>query len=160
MPVSRSAAGTWCGPSHAGHGVWPSSASGVRSSSARAPSAATAGAGPTAPGVRRHASGSGSGARCSERIRGGCVQCTAVRRLELVHVGNGVVVGHARPPLVREGAPLRRVGGRERQGPHDARVEAAEAPPGGGGGRPGGGGGPTSGEERRPRVRVARGTRV
>src|SRR3989440_9139855 len=158
MPMSRSAAGTWCGARKAGHGVVPSSASGVRSSSARAANAATAGAGPIAPGVRRHASGSGSGARCSERIRGGCVQCTAVRRLELVHVGNGVVVGHARPPLVREGAPLRRVGGRERQCPHDARVEAAEAAAGGNGGEPGEGGEPTRVEERRQRGCVGRGT--
>src|SRR5437016_14141190 len=127
MPMSRSAAGTWCGASHAGHGVLPSSASGGGSSRARAPSAATAGAGPTAPGVRRNASGSGSGARCSERIRGGCVQCTAVRALELVHVGNGVVVGHLRPSLVREGAPLRRVGGVVWECLHDARVEAEEA---------------------------------
>src|SRR5213592_1353708 len=35
MPMSRSAAGIWGGASHAGHGVLPSSASGVRSSSAR-----------------------------------------------------------------------------------------------------------------------------
>src|SRR5256886_10682795 len=131
MLGSRGGAGPWWGASHAGHGVLPSSASGLRSSSARAPSAATAGAGPTAPGVRRHASGSGSGARCSERIRGGCVQCTAVRRLELVHVGNGVVVGHARPPRVPRGAPFGRVGGRGGQGPPTPPVEPRQAPHGG-----------------------------
>src|SRR6267378_5822951 len=149
MLTSRSAAGTWCGASHAGHGALPSSASGARSSSARAPSDATAGAGPTAPGASRQASGSGRGARCSERIRGGCVQGTAVRGLELVHVGNRVVVGRVRSPLVYQGVPLRGIGGRERQSPHDACVEAPEAAAGGIGGEPRERGEPARVEQRR-----------
>src|SRR5947207_9655146 len=157
MPTSRAAAGTWCWASHAGHGASPSSASGARSSNARAPSAATAGAGPTAPGVSKQASGSGSGARCSGRIRGGCVQRTAVRGLELVHVGNRVVVGGIRAALLRERAPRRRVRGRQRELPHDARVEAPEAATGGSGGEPREGGEPARVEERRQRVRVVRG---
>src|SRR2546429_221172 len=158
MPTSRAAGGPWWGASHAGHGASPSSASGARSSNARAPSAATAGAGPTAPGVSKQASGSGSGARCSERIRGGCVQRTAVRGLELVHVGNRVVVGGIRAALLRERAPRRRVRGRQRELPHDARVEAPEAATGGIGGEPRERGEPARVEERRQRVRVVCGT--
>src|SRR5204862_7802308 len=156
MPTSRSAAGTWWGASHAGHGASLWSASGGRSSNARAPRAATAAAGSTAPGVRRQASGSGSGARCSERIRGGCVQCTAVRGVELVDVGNGVVVGDVRTALVSEGAPGRRPRGRQRQFPHDARVEPPKATSGGIGTEPRERREPARVQQRGQRVRVVR----
>src|SRR5437879_2439785 len=116
MASSRSAAGTWCGASHDGQACGVSS-SGARSSNARALAAATSAGGASAPGRTRQARGSGSGTRCSERIRGACghggrggkggqgSQRTSVRGVEVVEVGDGSVVGDAARASGGERAP-------------------------------------------------------
>src|SRR5438093_9020177 len=45
----------------------------------------------------RQASGSGRGASCSERIRDECGQGTAILDIELIQLGDGVVVRRAAP---------------------------------------------------------------
>src|SRR5512145_2693312 len=85
MALSRSAAGTWCGASHAGHAI---AETGLPSSSARAALETTSRAGACAPGASVTASGSGTGTSCSDRIRG---QRAAVRTVELQGFGDEVV---------------------------------------------------------------------
>src|SRR5207249_11642578 len=123
-------AGTWGGASPA---ACPGgAATGSKSGSAPAASAATTPGGLSAapsPGVRRQASGSESGARCSDRIRGEDGQRTAISSVEVVGVGEGGVVRRASASADRERGPRGRIR-RHGQLAHDPRVEAVKAPAG------------------------------
>src|SRR5438093_13761531 len=85
----------------------------------------------------RQASGSGRGASCSERIRDECGQGTAILDIELIQLGDGVVVRRATPAGRGERAPDDRLGGRHGKLAHDARVEPPEAAARGIGAQPG-----------------------
>src|SRR5438552_14732498 len=132
MATRRSAAGTWCGASHGGHGA-RGAASGARASSARALVAATSAGGASAPARSRQASGSGSGASCSERIRGARCQGgergerTAVRGVEVIEIRDQRVIEHTARTGGGECAPTGRLGRRNGEAAHHPGVEAMEA---------------------------------
>src|SRR2546422_69215 len=93
IEVSRSAAGIWCGASHAGQANdGASDARGAPSSSARAELATTARGGASPAGSRATARGSATGTSCSERMRG---QRAAVGGIELESISDEIVGGLA-----------------------------------------------------------------
>src|SRR2546428_10577658 len=97
--------------------------SGALSSSARAALQTTSRGDASPAGWSATARGSGTGTRCSDRIRG---QRAAIGLIEMEGVSDEVIsgfTGHAAP---RERSPGARPGGRHREAAHDARIEAAE----------------------------------
>src|SRR5437667_7148409 len=123
IAVSRSAAGTWCGASQAGHATGGSPTGGL-SSSARAALATTARGGACVPGSRATVSGSATATSCSERMRG---QNASVGEVELKSIGDEIIGGFTVAAVTSEVRPDWRAVGRDRQPAHDPRVEAAKS---------------------------------
>src|SRR6267143_6783886 len=128
--VNRSAAGRWYGVSQGGGSAGTSG----RSSRARAARAATAAGAADASAPSRRANGSAGVSRCSDRIRGGAVERTAVGGIEVEQLGDESFVGRAAGAIRREPWPTGRCACRHGQLPHDAGVEPPEAAASGVGG--------------------------
>src|SRR2546423_5823556 len=123
MAVSRSAAGTWCGASHAGHATGVS-ATGGRSSSARVALAMTARGAACAAGSRATVSGSATATSCSERMRG---QKASIGEIELESIGDEFIGGFTVPAVTCEVRPDRCAIWRDREAAHDPGIEAAKS---------------------------------
>ena len=95
MASRRPAARTWCGlkpPYPRNRREWSHSPS-----RARAAQRVTTAGGAILPGRSKRASGSRGGARCSARIRGQLCERPLIRAIELIDVGDGIVVDRAVP---------------------------------------------------------------
>ena len=104
IEVSRSAAGIWCGASHAGQEERGGAidAIDVPSSSARAAAQATSRGAASPGGSSATARGSATGTRCSDRIRG---QRAAVGAIESEGIGDEIVGWFAAFAATRELVP-------------------------------------------------------
>src|SRR5437899_12126590 len=127
--------------------------SGALSSSARAALQTTSRGDASPAGWSATARGSGTGTRCSDRIRG---QRAAIGLIEMEGVSDDVISGFAGHAATRERSPGARPGGWHWKAAHDARIEAAEPAPRRIGDEPGERRQPAWIEERTARGRNAR----